>query len=171
MRKIIGRVGLLAILISIVLIPAHARAQYVPLPPTPGLTGPQLREAIDQRFNGTVQISPNAPNVTITTATLTSGTLTLTLPTHGHSLQNLTIAGTGTILIPAGNWLGQSLALNICQDSTGGFLATVQGAASPTITIRGGFPTWTLTPNLCDICGLIYTTTSTWVITGCKQNL
>jgi hypothetical protein len=169
LKAIIRALVLLAILISIVLIPAHARAQYVPLPPTPGLTGPQLRQAIDERFNGTVQISPNAPNVTVATATLTSGTLTLTLPTHGHSLQNLTIAGTGAILIPAGNWLGQSAVLNICQNSTGGFLATVQGAS--TITIKGSFPTWTLTPNLCDICGLIYTTASTWVITGCKQNL
>ena len=83
------------------------------------------------------------------------GNWTLIIPPEGHSLQNITATRSGTLYVPKGSWIGQSMALNMCQTSGGGWTITITPTGSA--VIKGTWPTLTLTDAKCDICGLIYT--------------
>lgn len=88
----------------------------------------------------------------------------LVMPGSGHVLQNVTMSASATVTVVPGNWIGQFMILNICQDGTGGWTPTINHTVG--ITIKGGLPTWTTTASKCDILGMMYTKALVWQITG-----
>lgn len=101
-------------------------------------------------------------------ATTVSGTTALTLPLTGHVLENITMAASATIDIPAPSWIGQFMVTNVCQNGTGGYTPIIAGGGG--VTLKGTYPTPTTTANKCDICGWAATGSSTWQLSGCSQN-
>ncbi len=128
-----------------------------------------LRTVTDQAAAKWAKEAPDYVDVSDAVSVTVSGATTLSITSGVISeLQNITMSATATIKVPAGNHSPQFLVLNICQDGTGGRTPTVQGDTG--ITIKGSFPTFTTTASKCDICGLIYTASNTWQISGCSQN-
>ena len=72
---------------------------------------------------------------------------TLVLPAYGHSLQVLTFSASAPATIPQGNWAGQGLILDVCQNGTGGFTPTLPPISG--LTLVGTMPTFTQTANKC----------------------
>lgn len=106
-------------------------------------------------------------DVSVKTYTVGTGVF-LVLPGSGHVLQNLTFTQTANATIVPGNWIGQFMILNVCQDSTGGWTPGFNHTVG--VVIKGSFPTFTTTANKCDMVGLIYVSNLTWQITGIIQN-
>ena len=96
--------------------------------------------------------------VAISTAT------TLVLPAYGHSLQVLTFSASAPATIPQGNWAGQGLILDVCQNGTGGFTPTLSPISG--LTLVGTMPTFTQTANKCGDVFIEYFSKTTAYIQG-----
>jgi len=118
-----------------------------------------------------ITVSTPAPSPTPTpggddtvTAVTVSGNTTLSLPSYGHSTQNILMTATANIIIPQGQWAGQKLDLWICQDANGGHTPTF--VAGSGLTIKGTFAAPTTVASKCDMWGFKYISTTLIVLTG-----
>lgn len=150
-------------------LPAGTTAQRPATPANGDLRYNSQTAAIEGYSNSSwVNMGGSSPTVTVANTNV-SGATTLTLPPAGPSLQNLTMTASATISFPVGGYIGQTMMVTICQDSTGGFTPTFAGSGT---TLRATYPAgWpTTTADKCDVCGWVYYSTGNWMLTGCNLN-